>query len=939
MEQVPPFPASPQLQKTIHTLGKAYQDLHFLLQCFDELLTESGAAELAQQLPWRVSSSQATKEPLTDEALQLHSICFHLLNMAEINGAIQARRRRIDQQGAASINGSWSYNLQRLQAAGLDEEALRAQLSHTIVEPVLTAHPTEAKRATMLEHHRNLYLLLVKRENSMYSAVEREFNRSDIKQALDRIWRTGEIFTEKPDVSDELRNIMHYLTNVFPDLLAVIDRNLLAAWKAAGYDPLKLHQEQAFPQLRLGNWVGGDRDGHPFVSAAFTAQTLRDFRLHAIIVIRRALVDLVKRISFSAEPEQTPAWFQKRLISMRQSLPNTGDEAFLRNKGEVYRQFVNLCVHKLPVEVVRGHATTLLDFEGSYRTAEELLDDLQLLQRALQTAGADRAARYDLHEAMRIVECFGFHLARIDIRQNSAFHERVIDQLLSEAGQPGRYSQMTEPERLAFLETELQGLRPFSGAATALEGESKALVDCYRVLADHIEGYGSAGLGGLIVSMTRSQSDLLAVYLLAREAGLLYRNADGLCCRIPVVPLFETIEDLELAPAVLSAFLDHPITRNTHRARFPNRLPEQMVMIGYSDSNKDGGILASQWSLHKAQRVLSDIGRERGCQLVFFHGKGGSISRGAGPAHHFLRALPAGSVGGYLRLTEQGETIAQKYANRLNAAFNLELMMAGTWAESLLNRAKNSQPHPQASLFERLAQHSRQAYESLVQDPGFVPFFRQASPIDAIEQSKIGSRPSRRTGQASVADLRAIPWVFSWSQNRFNLTAWYGVGSALEALSKEAPDQWTQLQQLVQDDALFKYVFTNIDTALAATNETIAQAYTELVEDQALRERLGGRIFAELHRTRAQLSRMFGADFAERRANHYHSNQLREEALWPLHQSQLALLRQWRALPTAGVTAEEGTESGATNDSRKEQLLRSLLISVNAIAGALRTTG
>lgn len=939
MEKATPFTASPQLQKTSDTLGKAYRDLHFLLQCFNELLTESGAADLAQQLPWRAAGRPTAGLPLSDATLQLYSICFHLLNMAEINGAIQARRRRTDEQGARSITGSWSHNLQRLQAAGLGEEALRAQLGQTTVEPVLTAHPTEAKRATMLEHHRNLYLLLVQRENSMYSALERDFNRSDIKQALDRIWRTGEIFTEKPDVSDELRNIMHYLTNVFPDLLALIDRNLVAAWKAAGYDPLKLHAEQAFPQLRLGNWVGGDRDGHPFVSAAFTAQTLRDFRLHAIIVIRRALVDLVKRISFSAEPEQTPAWFQQRLIAMRESLPETGDEAFRRNRGEAYRQFVNLCLHKLPVEVVRGHATSLRDFAGGYHTAEELLTDLRLLQRALQAAGADRAARYDLHEAMRIVACFGFHLARIDIRQNSAFHERAIDQLLSEAGQPQRYSQMTEAERLAFLEGELQGLRPFSGATTLLQGESKELVDCYRVVAQHIAAHGSAGLGGLIVSMTRSQSDLLAVYLLTREAGLLYRNADGLCCKLPVVPLFETIEDLELAPTVLATFLDHPITRNTHRALFPNQQPKQMVMIGYSDSNKDGGILASQWSLHKAQRVLSDIGKERGCQLVFFHGKGGSISRGAGPAHYFLRALPPGSVGGYLRLTEQGETIAQKYANRLNAAFNLELMMAGTWAETLLNRPKDSQPHPQSALFERLARSSRHAYESLVQDPGFVPFFRQASPIDAIEQSKIGSRPSRRTGQASVSDLRAIPWVFSWSQNRFNLTAWYGVGSALEALAQEAPDQWAQLQQLVWEDALFKYVFTNIDTALAATNESIARAYTELVENEALRGRLGGLIFDELARTRTQLARMFGSDFAERRPNHYHSNLLREEALLPLHHSQLALLRQWRALPETAAAGAAQRQRSSTDNHRKEQLLRSLLLSVNAIAGALRTTG
>ncbi|MFN3530150.1 MAG: phosphoenolpyruvate carboxylase [Bacteroidia bacterium] len=914
---------SPLFEQTEKTLGKPYADLRFLLQCLYELLHESEASKLAENLPWQAHHKAETK--LDDRLLQLYSICFHLLNMAETNGAIQHRRRRVDQAGPASINGSWSQKLHVLQKADVSVDRMVEQLRNTVVEPVLTAHPTEAKRATMLEHHRNLYLLLVQRENKMYSGVEIEFNRSAIKQALDRIWRTGEIFTEKPDVSDELRNIMHYLTNVFPELLSVVDRNLLAAWKSAGLDPMLLHGKQAFPKLRLGNWVGGDRDGHPFVSAQFTADTLRDFRLHAIIVVRRALVDLVRRISFSMHSSQCPAWFQQRFLTMKQELGELGEQAYQRNRGEAFRQFVNLCIHKLPVEVVRGHATSLRAFEGCYKSSEELLADLRLLQQALLAHNAERAARYDVHEAMRIVETFGFELARIDIRQNSAFHERAIDQLMAISGSDMRYSQMSEPERLQFIEAELRGLRPFSGSNTELKNESADVVACYRVLQNHLSQYGSTGLGGLIVSMTRSLSDLLAVYLLAREAGLLYRNADGLCCRMQVVPLFETIEDLNTAPDILTAFLSHPITQNTLHALYPHQTPSQMVMIGYSDSNKDGGILASQWALHKAQRNLTDIGDQHRCNILFFHGKGGSISRGAGPAHYFLGALPPGSIRGHLRLTEQGETIAQKYANRLNAAFNLELMMAGSWAESLLNSQKKLKVHPAADLFEQLAQSARQTYEALVNHPGFVPYFREASPIDAIEQSKIGSRPSRRTGKASVSDLRAIPWVFSWSQSRFNLTAWYGVGSALEQLALHDTKNWKQLQQLVSSDPLFKYIFTNIDTALAATNEKVAREYALLVQDADLRERMSALIFDELERCRVQLNSIFGKPFSERRINHHYSNLLREEALWPLHQTQLQLLREWRKLPET--------------DPQKEALLMSLLLSVNAIAGALRSTG
>lgn len=923
-----PFPnnhmsSSPLFQNTQDKLGKPYADLAFLLSCFADVLEESGHAALADSMPWR--NVPQANSPLSSSLIPIYSICFQLLNMAETNGAIQQRRRKTDELGAVAINGSWMQSLQRLRERGVSEEDMLRQLPLTVVEPVLTAHPTEAKRATMLEHHRALYLLLVQRENSMYSEVERDFNKSDIKQALDRIWRTGEIFTEKPNVADELRNVMYYLTQVFPELVSLVDRQLLAAWKQADLDVGRLHQAHAFPKISLGNWVGGDRDGHPFVSADFTAATLRDFRLHALIVVRRSLLQLVQRISYSAWPEECPAWFQQRLSQMRHELGAAGEVAFARNKGEAFRQFVNLCITKLPVQVERGHATSLHSFEGCYLSAQALMTDLQLLQQVLYTMQAPRAARYDVHEAIRIVETFGFHLARVDIRQNSAFHEKAIDQLLEESGSNVRYSQLNESERLQWLAQELKSLRPFTGPSNRLLAEAEAVVTCYRAVAAHGHQYGFEGLGGLIVSMTRSVSDLLAVYVLAREAGLLHRHEHDITCQLQVVPLFETIDDLEAAPALLDGFLAHPITRATLEKLYPQGNYQQMVMIGYSDSNKDGGILASQWGLHKAQKQLQAVGERHQTQIVFFHGKGGSISRGAGPAHHFLRALPKGTLTGSLRLTEQGETIAQKYANRVNAAFNLELLLAGTWSETLLHRQAGAVEAEHTVYMEKLANSSRKAYEALVHHPGFVPFFRQASPIDVIEQSKIGSRPSRRTGQSSVNDLRAIPWVFSWSQSRFNLTAWYGVGTALAALEANDPAGWKLVQQLVWNDPFYKYVFTNIDTALAATNEDIARLYAALVEDAVLRNEMSNLIFDELARTRKQVERLLGRPLLERRPNHYHSNLLREEALRPLHLTQLELLKAWRK-----ADAQEPAQV---------QRLHDLLQTVNAIAAALRNTG
>jgi phosphoenolpyruvate carboxylase len=910
------------------TLGKPYADLRFILHCFHEVLTEAGRPELAACLPW-LHAPGALGE-LSDDALRVWSICFHLLNQAEVNGAIQHRRGRVDREGAHAINGSWAATLRTLRDSGATEPRLLAQLADTVVEPVLTAHPTEAKRATVLEQHRELYLHMLQRENSMYSAREQAVIRDEVKRSLDRIWRTGEVFTEKPDVRDERRNVLHYLTNVFPDLMPVLDRALLDGWRDAGLDVNAVHEARAFPALRLGTWVGGDRDGHPLVSAELTAETLESLRLHGIIVVRRALVTLVQRLSFSVDEGEAAPALRNRMAELRSALGDAGDAAVRRNVGEAFRQFVNLCVHALPVQVVRGHATALQSFPGSYASALVLRDDLRLLQDALIAHGAVRAARTDVHEALRVVETFGFHLAQLDVRQNSAFHERALDQLLADAGSTVVYSALPEAERLALLDHELRTLRPFAGASSTLTDEALAVVSCHRALADHVAHHGTDGVGALIVSMTRSVSDLLAVYLFAREVGLLRRSSAGLACVLPVVPLFETIEDLEGAPAIMDAFLRHPITQASIPRSASGTPPEVLVMIGYSDSNKDGGILASQWGLHRVQAEFAQLGAVHGVRIVCFHGKGGSISRGSGPSHFFLRALPPGSFHGRLRLTEQGETIAQKYANRLNAAFNLELMLAGSCAAGLradaqAHTATVPPAHPHAALATRLAQASRVAYEALVRDDGFVPFFRQSSPIDVIERSKIGSRPARRSGRASLEDLRAIPWVFSWSQSRFNLTAWYGVGAALEQLERESPDDWALVRRLIREDSFFRYVFTSVDTALAATNAEVAATYATLVEDVALRSRLLGRIFEELDRTRTQIDHLFGQPFAERRRNHWASNTLREEALAPLHHTQVVQLRRWRTLP----------ESHPDH----EPLLQSLLQSVNAIAGALRNTG
>jgi phosphoenolpyruvate carboxylase len=529
----------------------------------------------------------------------------------------------------------------------------------------------------------------------------------------------------------------------------------------------------------------------------------------------------------------------------------------------------------------------------------------------------------------RVLSTFGFHLARLDVRQNSAFHERALCQLLGAAGlDASQWADWSEVERLRLLEREIRSPRPFLHPSVSAGPEADAVLATYRVLADQLQRHGAAGVGSLIVSMTRRVSDLLAVYVLAREAGLLRLFPEGMVCLLPVVPLLETVEDLERGPEILRAFLEFPVTRaslqfHAARAGRPGQ-PRQQVMVGYSDSNKDAGILASQWALQRGQARLSEVGRLAGVRVQFFHGRGGTISRGAGPTHRFLEALPPGSLDGSIRLTEQGETIAQKYGNPNTARYHLELLLAGVTATACLHREAAPFPAELVPLLERLATESRQAYRQLLETDGFLQFHRQATPLDALENTRIGSRPSRRTGQASLADLRAIPWVFSWTQARFYLTGWFGVGTAFSQLDDA---EIAILRSHVQSSPFLHYLLTNVETSLASSDLDVMREYAQLVEDPAIRQRVWDRIESEWVRTGEALARLRGAEFGGRRPRLSRTLALRAAPLRLLHRQQIALLGRWR------TQVRSGDEKAA------QAIFPELLLTINAIASGLRTTG
>ncbi|WP_129125287.1 phosphoenolpyruvate carboxylase [Geomonas oryzae] len=901
---------------------KLQRDLDYLMECLAEMFHGLGESRLASCLP--KSGSVAPSEDC--KFVRAWSVAFQLLGMAEENVAVQTRRALETSQGLVAEPGLWGRVLEKLSRSGVPEEEIAAMLGEIRVEPVLTAHPTEAKRASVLRHLRELYLLLVKRENTVWTPAERDEIREEIVAMLERLWRTGEVHLEKPKVLNELATIIYHLRDIFPQVIPILDRRVCRAWREAGLKGELSLLTERLPRVSFSTWVGGDRDGHPLVTAEVTEATLRELRLNALMLVHGQLTTLGSRLSISRRLLAPPPELTRRLEELKASTGAPGEEALRRNPEEPWRQMVNMMRARLPVEVT-GDGEVLCGAEGSrYCRAAELEDDLRLLRDSLVARGAARLAAADVVPVLRSVEVFGFHLASLDIRQNSAFHDAALEQLMTAATGESGFFRWSEEERIAFLDRELASSRPFLLPGTKPVREAESVLSCYRVLAAHLGSFGGAGLGSLIVSMTRGVSDLLVVYLLAREAGLAVRGTQGFACRLPVVPLFETIDDLEGSAAILERFLDHPVTGRT-LAELHGGRPVQQVMIGYSDSNKDGGIMASLWGLYRAQEAMLEVGRRKGVRLRFFHGRGGTISRGAGPTSRFLRGLPEGSAGGDLRLTEQGEVISQKYSNPLNAAYHLELLLAGTAGVSIPERREPGTGHPLEPVMDRLAHRSRSEYEKLLARDGFVTFFRQATPIDVIESSSIGSRPARRTDHATLADLRAIPWVFSWSQARYFLSGWYGIGSALEELMLEDAPLFAQFVRSTQSWTALHYIISNAATSIASADPAIMEAYAGLVQEDGLREPILAAIHAEYRRTVRVLEEIYGGPLAERRPAVHVPLARRADALRVLHERQIALLRQWR---------QEGMRQ---NREMSQELLFRLLETVHAIAAGLGTTG
>ena len=907
--------------------AKIDRDLRELMTCLNEVLEELGEEETRSRLPWINGEETGTGGARGLE--QAYSIAFQLLNIVEANAAARTRRLREIHEGLASERGLWGNQLSRLTSKGWTPEEIAAYLPDVRVEPVFTAHPTEAKRGAVLDQHRAIHQFLAELDREDLTPSERLEIRRKIKICLERLWRSGEIFLDQPDVADERRAVMFYLRDILPDAVTRLDMRLRWAWNELGFTPELLGAPETRPRLSFGTWVGGDRDGHPFVTAKVTGETLQELRLNALLVIHRQLDTLAEALPLSSHFQKASSELLDRVAVLRKELGPLGEQIIARFPGEPWRQLVLLMQGRLPLQLGAADRAWIAESGVRYQRPEEVASDLSILEQSLAEVGGQRLIRETVWPVLRILDVFGFHLAQLDIRQNSRTHDLAMAQLLKAAGVPDgeNFPDWSEEKRLELLRRELLSPRPFLGPNNhlGLGPEADAVLSCYDKLREHIREHGREGLGSLIISMTRQLSDLLVIPVLAREAGLTEWHHGTLSSPLPIVPLFETLDDLERSPKLLKEFLSEPVAKASLDRRH-GHLPVQQVMIGYSDSNKDCGILASQWGLHEAQEAMTRVAGEEGIALRFFHGRGGTISRGAGPTHLFLDALPPGALQGDHRMTEQGETIAQKYANVSTSTYHLELLLAGVTGISLAGKRSERDIKVCSGIADFLAKASRKAYRNLIEAPGFISFYDQATPIDALESSRIGSRPKRRSGQRSLADLRAIPWVFSWNQCRYYLPGWFGVGSALEALEKEQPEKFKTLQKDLRNYSFLYYVLSNVETNIASAEISIMRDYAELVTDIEIRERIFGMISEEFERTREQLKKVFGGSLDERRPRMGKTLLLRASALALLHEQQIKTIRDWR-------TAQK------ENPAKAEALLPRVLLSINAIASGLRTTG
>ena len=752
--------------------------------------------------------------------MQAWGIWFQLLNIAEENTAMRRRRQTENYLGLEEIPGSLSFVLAKARATGISAAKLRATLQDCHVTPTLTAHPTEAKRITVLEIHRRIYLLLYRLEGSRWTPRERLTFVQELRAEIELLWLTGELRLEKPSVPQEVAWGLHFLEQSFyPCVPNVLER-------------LRSAMEQHYPEenpappplLRIASWIGGDRDGNPAVTAQVTLNTLLRYRIAALRHHSEGLKRVVQELSIRQQALPITEKFQQALRKKLQQLPQA-KKIVARNPNEVFRQWSAIMLQRLE--------NTLHDAENSktgvpryqlYNHADEHIQDLQTLEQGLEESGSPHLAKHWIRGLRQQAQTFRFCSMRLDLRENSLTTRHTLLQIRRCLALPTIAPE--EPAWKAWLLRELTSPMRSLPRLAGMDERSNSVLEPLKTLARKRSQLDREAIGSFILSLTRNVEDVLGLYLLCKYTGFFIRQKDTQTCLLPIVPLFESIRDLQDAPKVIQELLQVPVVKNSLRHH-----GAQEVMLGYSDSNKDGGFFTAHWELAKAQRMLMEVGAKNNTRIIFFHGRGGSVCRGGVPTGRAIAAQPADSIQGHLRITEQGESVSHKYANQGTAHYNLELLLASVLEHSLRSTSEEDlRPREEFNeAMEALSGKAYVSYRGLLERPGLVEYFTSASPAEELSLLNIGSRPARRTGTKTLEDLRAIPWVFAWTQNRHLVPAWYGVGSALKDFRETRGKQGAKLlEKLYKEHRLFRLILHEVEKALALVDPKVAKGYADL---------------------------------------------------------------------------------------------------------------
>ncbi len=839
----------------------------------------------------------------------------HFALLANVAEDIHRERRRAVHEAAGEPpqDSSLAATYLKLDTANLDPDIVADALVGALVSPVITAHPTETRRRTVFDTQHRITELMRMRLHGLARTEEGRDIETELRRHILTLWQTALIRLSRLKIQDEIETGLRYYAAAFFEVIPQVNAQVRAALQARWPDTDLL----AEPILRPGSWIGGDRDGNPNVTADVVRLATGRAAFTAFAYYFGELTALEQELSMSV-----------RLVHIGDGLAALADACHEpAREDEPYRRALRVIHARLTAtarQILDEQPEHELDLGMSpYQTPAELLADLDVVDESLRSNGSavladDRLCR--LRESVRV---FGFHLSGLDMRQNSDVHEEVIAELFAWAGVHDDYASLSEPERVELLAAELGTRRPLVRPEADLSELARKELGIVMAAARAVHVFGPQAVPNYIISMCQSVSDMLEPAILLKEAGLLDASGDQPHAAVGIVPLFETIDDLQRGSSILEAALDLPL----YRALVTARGDSQEVMLGYSDSNKDGGYLAANWALYRAELDLVESARKTGIRLRLFHGRGGTVGRGGGPSYDAILAQPPGAVRGSLRLTEQGEVIAAKYAEPQIARRNLETLLAATLEATLLDTEGLGQSSEEAyAVLDDLAARAQRAYAELVHEtPGFVDYFKASTPVSEIGALNIGSRPTSRKPTTQISDLRAIPWVLAWSQSRVMLPGWYGTGSAFEQwiADGEDPDaRLAVLQDLYQRWPFFTTVLSNMAQVLAKSDLGLAARYSELVDDEDLRRRVFDKIVDEHARTIRMHALITGQDdlLADNPAL-ARSVFNRFPYLEPLNHLQVELLRRYRS----------GDED--------ELVQRGILLTMSGLATALRNSG